>query len=211
MGLMLGGDQGHARKGIQMKRATVRITAALVVGAALALPASAGAVTIGSDLKPAAPEGLGYGCSALDSCALIQTVLPDNPNKLTSRVNGTVRKWRYRRGADPLVDDLRLWVVKRGAGTAATFLRHSEFVTAGPEAGIYVFKTKLKISKGQQIAVELGAGDHWQLSVSHPGALSQDYFPTPSLGLSTTTIDDSSNYEFLWNASVKKPKHKKKH
>jgi hypothetical protein len=180
----------------------------LVVAAMFAWAPPAGAVTIGSNLKPAPDGGFGYSCGITDDpCTVMQLTLPGDPYAQKSPFDGAIRKWRFRKGSGGSgeIYDVRLWVVQRDGPGLWGFVRHSQFQTIGSDPGIYRFGAHLQVHKGDRIAMELPAGDISDISTSHQDATEAAWFPAPGLGDSLMPDSKASGFEKDWNATIRRP------
>lgn len=177
---------------------------AIALGALVVLPANALAVTIGSDLKPAPGPTLGFGCGPSDGCAVAQTKLPGDPHPLRSPIRGVIRKWRFRKNNTGETYPVRLWVVRKQSNGAWEFLRHSRFKTIGSPAGTYAFGARLRIRKGDRIAMELSPGDHSGIGIAHTGARDAQWFPAPLMPGSFEPDAHSDGFEYPWNAKIRR-------
>lgn len=189
---------------------TLRLALAAAAGVLLAawFPAGAGAVTIGSDLQPAPPEFLGYGCGVEDPCTVQQTFLPGNPNPMSVPFDGRIRKWRFRKGSDQTYE-IRLRVVRRTQNGRWRFIRSSGPRTVGSLPGVYTFRSRLRVEEGDRIAIDLPAAEDveggviTQISVPLDGARANAWFPAPADGTAPPP-SDSDDYEYLWNATARR-------
>jgi hypothetical protein len=168
-----------------------------------AFPTSAIGVTIGSDLKPAPTPNSGFGCGSFGTCMVMQRAIPGNPNPIKSPKNGLIRKWRYRKGVDDHTYEVRLRVVRKDADGKWKVLRQSSLEQIPEPAGTYRFDTRLRIRKGQFIAMRL-EGEVHLISVDHSGARHLEWFPSPPLGSLLAPDYHNEDIEFLWNATVRK-------
>jgi hypothetical protein len=179
----------------------------LVVAAMFAWASPAGAVTIGSDLKPVPDQGLGYSCGFTDPCTVMQLTLPGDPHAQKSPFGGEIRKWQFRKGpgGSGEIYDIRLWVVRRDGPGLWGFVRHSQFQTIGSDPGIYRFGAHVRVHKGDRIAMELPVGDIHDMSTHHPDATEAAWFPAPGLGDSLMPDLSESGFEKDWNATIRRP------
>jgi hypothetical protein len=183
---------------------------AIAVALGLLGASPAAAKTIGSDLKPA-PAGYGYGCGAVQSCAVQQLTLPGNPFPMRAKFDGRITKWRFRKG--PIGDGdtypVTLRVVHRRKNGKVRFIRSSKPGVVGAASGTYAFKAKLPIRKGDGIAISLPVGvDALDVAVVAPEAKFQGFFPAPANGTSALPFLEGgkpeTGVEYLWNATVRK-------
>ena len=194
-------------------RARRAFTGVLVVAAAaavLAVPADAARrATIGSDLQPAPDTGSGFGCGDTQPCTVQQLAIPGNPFRMKAPFRGVIRKWRFRKDSTQTFP-VRLRVVRRADGGRWRFVRTSAYGTLPPTSGTFVFPVRLRVRKGDRIAVDLPAtpGDPWTgFSVDDPDALYLSYFPAPANGaLANPFVDDEgpNGDEYLWNATIRR-------
>jgi hypothetical protein len=204
------------------------IWAAIAAGAlsiVLLAPATSGAAkkrTIGSDLKGTPSQSSGYSCGVSgDPCAIQQVSLPGDPHATRVPFKGTIRKWRFRTtDEDSEGYGLRLGVVRKvGSGasgdgepveTRFRFVRHSGEKQVGPEPGTYKFKARLKVKRGDFIALELPYGADNPIVqafyVPHAGALDYSWFPIPPQGSADNPFEANAGTEYFYNATVKKKK-----
>jgi hypothetical protein len=203
-----------------LRSAKLMCRGALAAGAlsfVLLVPASGSAAkskTIGSDLQGTPAPSSGFGCGPAP-CAIQQLKLPGEPNR--TRVpfkKGVIRKWRFRTDHPGSDYDLRLYVVRKVDGDFR-FVRRSAPEHIGPEAGTYVFRARLRVKRGDFIALELPAdgevlGPARAFYVAHDGALDHEWFPTPSLGSIASPDSPESDTEYFYNATVKKKKKKRR-
>jgi hypothetical protein len=196
------------------------IASALLI--VLLLPVAAGAKkkTIGSDLQGTPSQSQGFSCG-MQSCAIQQVSLPGDPHATRAPFKGTIRRWRFRTtDVDGEAYGLRLGVVREvGAGasgdgepveTRFRFVRHSAEQQVGPEPGTYVFKSRLKVKRGDFIALELPYGPDdlvvQAFYVEHENALDYEWFPIPPAGTAANPFDSGVDIEYFYNATVKKKK-----
>jgi hypothetical protein len=207
------------------------IWAAIAAGGlsiALLAPATSGAAkkkTIGSDLQGTPAPGSGYGCGT-GPCAIQQISLPGDPHATRAPFKGKIRKWRFRTTDEDAEGSygLRLAVV-REVGSAASgggqpvetrfrVVRHSGERQVGPEPGTYKFKARLKVKKGDFIALEPPYGPDTpivdEFYVPHPGALAYEWFPFPPPGGVDNPSGSTNNVEYFYNATIKKKKKKRR-
>lgn len=209
-------------------RQGVTAIAAGALAIVLVVPASALAKkkTIGSDLKGTPTPGSGYSCGiSADPCAIQQISLPGDPHATRAPFKGKIRKWRFRTTDDDSEGyGLRLAVVRKaGSGTSGDgdpvatrfrVVRHSAEKQVGSEPGTYTFKTRMKVKRGDYIALELPYGPDnpavQQFYVSHPGGVAYEWFPFPSPGASANPSDTSVDTEYFFNATIKKKQKKRR-
>ena len=201
------------------------IVAACALSVALLPPATATAAkkkTIGSDLKGTPTPGTGYSCGLTGPCAIAQIKLPGDPHGTRAPFKGVLRKWRFRTtDEDPEGSyGLRLAVVRKvGAGasgdgepvdTRFRFVRRTAEKIVGPEPGTYRFKARLKVKKGDFIALELPYGPDnpsvQEFYVPHADALDYSWFPAPPPGSADNPYEANAETEYLYNATIKKKK-----
>jgi hypothetical protein len=177
-------------------------TAVALALAAVAGVEGAGATVIGSDLRPAPNPFLGFGCGTTDPCTVQQLRIPGNPNPMAAPHPGRIRKWRVRTaGGDPV--EMRLRVVERRAGGRWRFVRSSAPRTVPSLPGVHVFEARLRIERGQRIAVDLPVGDVDGFIAGGEDASANSWFPAPPDG-ATRAGDRFTGSEFLWNATVRR-------
>jgi hypothetical protein len=201
-------------EGGTMKRTFGRVAAvgfgAAVIGLVLT-PAALGAkkVTIGSDLKGAADPGTGFGCGiVVDSCAIQQLKLGNNPFKTKAPFKGTIRKWRFRSVVGPNPDPykLRLRVVRRAGPGEFEFIRRSKPGLVD-EVGRLAFKTRLRVRRGDFIALELPSDEQANvngISVVNPGSRTAEWFPAPKNGNGGVPDELNAVNEYFYNATIRK-------
>jgi hypothetical protein len=190
--------------------------AAAALAIVLVVPATASAKvkTIGSDLQGTPSPSAGFGCGPAP-CAIQQLTLPGDPNR--TRVpfkKGVIRKWRFRTDHPASDYDLRLYVVRKVKNGDFRFVRRTAQEHIG-EAGTFVFRTRLKVRRGDFIALELPADGEVlaparAFYVAHDGALDHEWFPTPSLGSTASPDSPESDTEYFYNATIKKKKKKRR-
>ena len=189
-----------------------RTAAALgaIAGIGLLAPAGGFAATIGSDLRPAPDPSHTFECGT-PSCAIVQAKLPGNPHKLRAPFSGVVTKWRLRSGyagGEGPQPRVRLQVVRKTSSGKFRFLRHSKARHIPSSPGIYKSQTRLSVHKRDYIALDIrGAATLRGIWVDHPGALDYEWFPTPSQGDPASSPLPASNAEYLFNATVRHPRH----
>lgn len=114
-------------------------------------PAATATVTLGSPLQDLNSTSQ---CPA-QSCALIQTTLPQPGTAVTSPLSGVVVGWRMLGGSSSF--PYRLQVLSPGPGGSYTATGSSPpSVPTGPE--LQRFRTAIPIAAGQVVAIELQAG-----------------------------------------------------
>ena len=171
------------------------------------VPAGAAAATIGSDLKGSPNPGSGYSCGkGFSSCALQQIELPGNV-KTKAPFTGVIRKWRFRTVVDPEAAGwkLRLRVVRETGPGQYTFVRKSKPGVV-KEPGRHRFKTKLRIRKGDFIALQLpGKGNPNIQGFYAPsaGADAVSWFPAPPNGDGGSPSDTEPGIDYFYNATIK--------
>jgi hypothetical protein len=206
----------------ELKRAGAIAAGALAIVLLVPITAGAKIKTIGSDLKGTPSQTSGYSCGTSgDPCAIQQVSLPGDPHATRAPFTGTIRKWRFRTtDVDAESYGLRLGVVRKvGSGasgdgepveTRFRFVRHSGEKQVGPEPGTYKFKARLKVKRGDFIALELPYGtDNPSVQafyVEHPGALDYSWFPIPPQGAAANPFESSVDIEYFYNATIKKKK-----
>jgi hypothetical protein len=183
------------------------VAAALAIVLLAPAAGSAKIKTIGSDLQGTPAPNTGFGCGPAP-CAIQQLTLPgeSNPTRVPFK-KGVIRKWRFRTDHPASDYDVRLYVVRKVKNGDFRFVRRTAPEHIG-EAGTFVFRTRLKVRRGDFIALELppDPADVKAFSVPHPGATDNEWFPTPSLGSIASPDSPESGTEYLYNATVKKKK-----
>ena len=117
----------------------------IALGAVGLLPASAGAVTLGSS-NIATLGDFGAACQA-DSCVYVQKRLPGA--QVRAPFSGEVRKWRV---ASPGVYDFQLVVMRKKNNGAFKNVGVTSIGSA-PGAGVYEFPANMAIRKGDYIGL----------------------------------------------------------
>jgi hypothetical protein len=207
---------------LKAKRAAALTAAALAIVLLGPATGSAKIKTIGSDLKGTPSQSAGYSCGISgEPCAIQQVSLPGDPHATRAPFKGTIRKWRFRTtDVDAGSYGLRLGVVRKvGSGasgdgepveTRFRFVRHSGEKQVGPEPGTYKFKARLKVKRGDFIALELPYGTDnpavQAFYVEHPGALDYSWFPIPPQGAAANPFQSNVEIEYFYNATIKKKK-----
>lgn len=112
-----------------------------------------------------------------------------------------------RHGPSPAIYAVRLCVVERVAADTWKYLHCTAVQTIPTTAGIEQFPADMRIRKGRYISMVLSAGDH-PLITHSTEAESADvqFFPAPALGVPTMPTSRATNYEYLWNATVRRLK-----
>jgi hypothetical protein len=181
---------------------------AAVAAGMLISAAGAHAATIGSDLQPA-PNGVGFGCGiAVPNCTVVQPFIPGNPNAMKAPFDGTVRKWRFRKGVggNGEVYSIRLRVVRKARHGKWKFVGHSKKETVGSGPGIYLFHTHVSIRKGDYIGMNLtdSPSDIGYSPPASPFPYDEQWYPAPADGTkSKPDFAHNSDPEWLWNATEK--------
>ena len=187
------------------KSAVVAVLALAAALAALAWPGGARAALVGSDLQGAANPSAGYGCGEIEPCAVQQIALPDGTTRVPFR--GIIRRWRFRTTyADVASYALRLRVLRKASPGKWRFVGRSKLGTVPPDNGKYVFKTRLKVRRGDTLALELpkdfNVRGFYLEDVA--GARVLPYFPAPPNGTVAAPGAPEQGVEALFNASVRR-------
>jgi hypothetical protein len=160
--------------------------------AALALPASAGAVTtIGSDLSSDKTVPYDYGGV---SYTLSQNALPGRP--VSSPINGVVVRWRVRSSSGLLT-----FRVLRPAGVSTATGAGSSSQVSVASMGVETFATRLPIQAGDRIGVDLSSPGSSVGARTPAMAFIDNWAPSLADG-ETRGVSGGSAGEILLNADL---------
>ncbi len=140
-----------------MKGVRIGFGAALV---SLALASSAqGAITVGSNLRPDLDETFLRNSCATPPCTLLNQGLPAG-RLVHSPIDGVIVRWRLRQGANTAGPGALRVIRPNNQSVTPTMWTgiRSEPVTLPGPAGTYLFNSRLPISVGDEIGVDVPLG-----------------------------------------------------
>jgi len=165
----------------------------------LLAPSAHGGVTIGSDLKPAVPDGgIVNATCAVGPCTSINSDFSPAAQQ-TSLIDGVIVRWRLRQGSNTAGSGALRVVHAVTLPSEWTGVRTGPGVSLPAAAGSYLFDARLPISAGDAIGLNHGV-DHGVIVVASAGR--DSLFNGTLLDGTTRTEDGAAAGEVLLNADI---------